>query len=141
MEELSMFLNYLNRNCREAVMDLAIYMSLANDVICKSEETMMNQYYQELGIPFRGYEPKDSFENVIKALTEGTTTEEKRMILFEIIAIAFADGSCDEKEEKMLRRICTKWQISEALLSQIKIDIEDLRKVYKAIAVTIGKGK
>lgn len=134
-----MLLNVLNQNCREDVMDLAIYVSLANDVLEDTEEESLNQYYQELGIEPRGVQTRRGLDDCIENIVKNTTVRERRMILFEMIALAYVDSVCDEKEQELLNKICDCFEINESMMEELVGCVGKLRSVYLDMVQVIGK--
>lgn len=134
-----MFLNYINYECREDVMDLAIYVALANKVIEKSEEESLNQYFHELGLEKRELAPKNSLEETIKKITLNTNFKEKKMIMFELVALAYVDGECDDKEEKLLSEIIKSFGIKNEDIDSMNLLIIKLRNIYNEIGELLGK--
>ena len=135
-----MFLNLLNEKCREDVMDLAIYVAMANDVIVASEGACLEQYYKELCIEKRKTNTtKCSFEECIDNLYKTTSCKERKMIMLEMIALAYVDNICDEKEINLLNKICDKFEISKPDMKELIKCIEKIRKIYIEISEVIGK--
>lgn len=134
-----MLLNVLNQNCREDVMDLAIYVAMANDVLEATEEESLNQYYQELGIEPRGTKTRCEFDECIENIVKSTSVRERKMIMLEMVALAYVDNVCDEKEQELLDKICNRFEISESMMEELVGCVTKLRNVYLEIANAIGK--
>ncbi len=60
------------------------------------------------------------------------------MILFEMTAIAYADGTFNTEEEKLMNSICDKWQLDISILPKMGEQIDKLRVLYSAIGEVIG---
>ena len=136
-----MLLMYLNKDCKDKVMDLAIYIALANDALDKSEADSLNQYYQELGIANRGTNTNLSFDECVEYLSKNTSFMEKKIIIFEIIALAYVDGVCDEKEENLLGEIYSKFEIDQEVVNELHLLIIKLRGIYGEIAEFIERNE
>ncbi|MCI7130979.1 MAG: TerB family tellurite resistance protein [Lachnospiraceae bacterium] len=134
-----MLLNVLNQNCREDVMDLAIYVAMANDVLEATEEESLNQYYQELGIEPRGTQTRCELDACIENIVKSTSLRERKMIMLEMVALAYVDNVCDEKEQELLDKICNRFEISESMMEELVGCVAKLRNVYLEIANVIGK--
>lgn len=134
-----MLLGYLNDNCKEDVMDLAIYVALANAVLEKNEEESLEQYFRELGIEKREISARNSLEKTIKNVCECTSLIERKMIVFELTAMACVDGVCDDMEQRLLEQICEAFEIHISEIESMKLMVSKLYKIYIEIAELIGK--
>lgn len=134
-----MFLNYINDDCKEDVLDMAIYIAFANAVLDENEEEALEQYFVELGIKKRKLTPRYSMTDNIRNVCRCTTLRERKMIAFELTALACVDGVCDDEEQKLLIEIFTAFQIQIAEIETMKSMILRLRKLYCEIAEVIGR--
>lgn len=133
-----MFLVLLNEKCKESVMDLAIHMAYANKSLEDTEKQCLNQYFYELGIDCWGYGTKYSVDDDIKSVCENTSMIEKKMILFELLAIANSDDIYEESEENLIIKICNAFHININIINEMNQKIFELRSLYKDITNVIG---
>lgn len=133
-----MFLNYLNDEAKELFMDLALNVAAINQEITEEEKRTLDLYYQELGIEHRGYKARLNEQDAIQELSKDTDKIEKKIIVFECTAIAYADGVVDMIENKYLKDICDAFCMNPETLEDMKNLIIELVDVHNRIYDIVG---
>jgi Tellurite resistance protein TerB. len=105
-----MFLNELNKKESIAFVNLVEALAQIDDVFAQSEKEMINEYIEDLSLTNETIE-KLTFESSVKELSS-STDRVRNIIYFELIGLALADGSYDEKEVKFLNDLAVQFNIS-----------------------------
>ncbi|CAB1246806.1 hypothetical protein ACFHWD_12700 [Clostridium sp. MT-14] len=107
-----MFINEFNK--RESIIFINLVQALANadEVFAHSEQILIDDYIKELSLNNETIE-KLTYESAIEELAS-STDRIKNILYFELLGLALADGSYDEKEIKFLDNIAYKLNIDNA---------------------------
>jgi tellurite resistance protein len=105
-----MFLNELNKKESIAFVNLVETLAKIDDVFAQSEKELINEYIEELSLTNETIEEL-AFESSVKELSS-STDRVRNIIYFELIGLALADGSYDEKEVKFLNDLAVQFNIS-----------------------------
>jgi tellurite resistance protein len=107
-----MFINEFNK--RESIIFINLVQALANadEVFANSEQILIDDYIKELSLNNETIE-KLTYESAIEELSS-STDRIKNILYFELLGLALADGSYDEKEIKLLDNIAYKLNIDNA---------------------------
>lgn len=105
-----MFLNELNKNESIAFINLVEILAKIDDVFAQSEKELIDEYTEELSLNNETIE-KLTFESAVKKLSS-STDRIRNIIYFELIGLALADGSYDEKEVEFLNDLASQFNIS-----------------------------
>jgi hypothetical protein len=105
-----MFLKELNK--KESIVFINLVQLLANtdDVFAKDEKNLIDDYIKELSLTDEAIENL-SLEASTKEL-KTSTDRIKNIIYFELIGLALADGSFDDKELEFLNSLAFEFNIS-----------------------------
>lgn len=134
-----MFLNKLTSEQKELFLDLCIFLSNADGNFSDAEKLSIEQYCNEMNISDVRYETSNKFEDIVDLLCEKTSAIEKKIIVFEILALALADSEYSESEKKMVNTITSKFDISDTLREEMVTIIQKLTAIYVDVnAIVLG---
>ena len=112
-----MYLNKLNDNEKKAFMAFARLVQGADGNFSEDEEIMIKGYYHEMNL-FGEREEKFSIEELID-IFNGSTIENKKIIIFEAIGLAYADGEYDESEKNTIQRVANGIGITDEIMNKL----------------------
>lgn len=112
-----MYLNKLNDNEKKAFMAFARLVQGADRKFSEDEEIMIKGYYHEMNL-FGEREEKFSIEELID-IFNGSTIENKKIIIFEAIGLAYADGEYDESEKNTIQRVANGIGITDEIMNKL----------------------
>ncbi len=112
-----MYLNKLNDKEKIAFMAFARLVQSADRNVSEDEEIMIKGYYHEMNL-FGEREEKYSVEELID-IFNGSTIENKKIIIFEAIGLAYADGVYDESEKNLIGKIANGIGITNDVMSKL----------------------
>jgi len=117
-----MFLNGLSYQEKKMFLDLSIHIAKANDVLSGEEKALISAYCSEMQMPAIELYDTEAIETVIAyfAMAEESV---KKIVILEILGLAYVDGAYDETEEKLVKRVA----------EEIGIDDKTYKKLHKAI--------
>ena len=129
-----MYLAMLSGEEKELFLGLAYALASSDGNYSDEEKAMMNGYCQEMQITFVKEEMVKPTEYLLKRFNEISNHKTKKIIVFEAIGLAMADGSYDDSERELIARIEENFQLetgfaekcesilSEYILFQAKIN-------------------
>lgn len=128
-----MFLNELNK--REAIDFINIVETLAkiDDTFAQSEKELISEYIEELSLTNETIENLD-FESSVKELVS-STDRIRNIIYFELVGLALADGSYDEKEVEFLNNLAAQFNISTKKQKEFIDYFKIVKEVYESTFV------
>ena len=98
-----MFLNRLELIEKEAFVSLAVKAAEANGHVADEEYQMIEEYCKEMGIAFFDAKNVKSIEEVI-SIYSGSSEQNKKIAVLEIIGLMFADGGYDDEEKAFVNK-------------------------------------
>lgn len=128
-----MFLNELNK--KEAIDFINIVETLAkiDDTFAQSEKELISEYIEELSLTNETIENLD-FESSVKELVS-STDRIRNIIYFELVGLALADGSYDEKEVEFLNNLAAQFNISTKKQKEFIDYFKIVKEVYESTFV------
>lgn len=128
-----MFLNELNK--KEAIDFINIVETLAkiDDTFAQSEKELLSEYIEELSLTNETIENLD-FESSVKELVS-STDRIRNIIYFELVGLALADGSYDEKEVEFLNNLAAQFNISTKKQKEFIDYFKIVKEVYESTFV------
>ncbi|KZL91082.1 TerB family tellurite resistance protein [Clostridium magnum] len=128
-----MFLNELNK--KEAIDFIKIVETLAkiDDTFAQSEKELLSEYIEELSLTNETIESLD-FEASVKELVS-STDRIRNIIYFELVGLALADGSYDEKEVEFLNNLAVQFDISTKKQKEFIDYFKIVKEVYESTFV------
>ena len=112
-----MFLHLLKDNEKEAFIDLCRLAAACNGSVSEEEEITIEQYCAEMGISFP-MSHAQTLEGVLSCFTD-SDIRSRKIVVFEIIGLIFADGDFDEKESQFIEKISGALGISIHQVSEM----------------------
>jgi len=107
-----MFLNRLELIEKEAFVSLAVKASEANGHVADEEYQMIEEYCKEMGIAFFDAKNVKSIEEVI-SIYSGSSEQNKKIAVLEIIGLMFADGGYDDEEKAFVNKFAEGIGVSQ----------------------------
>ncbi|SHI67169.1 hypothetical protein SAMN02745163_00611 [Clostridium cavendishii DSM 21758] len=107
-----MFLNELNRDESLAFINLVTELALANDVLEKEQEELMESFCDEMGLGTEDIKEMN-YETALEIIKKSS----KRIInimYFEMIRVGLVDGECEFEEIEFLEKVEDELNISRA---------------------------
>ena len=117
-----MFLNQLSYPEKKMFLDLSVHIAKANGVLAAEEKALISQYCNEMQLPAIELYETEPMETVTDYFSLADI-KVKKIVLLEILGLAYVDGAYDEAEEKLVK------QFSQ----DIGIGSEDYEKLQAAI--------
>ena len=127
-----MFLRELNDEQKKLFLGLAYEAAKANDILEDTEKQLIKGFSEELGIGQEDCCDK-GFEYICNRLNEISTRQELIKITFEILGVMMGDTCYDSKEKEFMASMTKKFSISEELLNEMEIRINEYTIVYERI--------
>ena len=129
-----MYLSMLDNEKRHLFLNLEIYMSQIDGDFSEEEKTIINAHCIEMHIDNNNYEPDIPRDEVLKALRETLTSQEKKIVFLELAATILADNVYHEAEKKLVENLAELLDISEADINCAFSIIKDMKNVYERCA-------
>ncbi len=107
-----MFLNRLELIEKEAFVSLAVKAAEANGHVADEEYQMIEEYCKEMGIAFFDAKNVKSIEEVI-SIYSGSSEQNKKIAVLEIIGLMFADGGYDDEEKAFVNKFAEGIGVSQ----------------------------
>ena len=107
-----MFLNRLELIEKEAFVSLAVKEAEANGHVADEEYQMIEEYCKEMGIAFFDAKNVKSIEEVI-SIYSGSSEQNKKIAVLEIIGLMFADGGYDDEEKAFVNKFAEGIGVSQ----------------------------
>jgi len=123
-----MFLNAINKEYRESVLDLALLIAHSDNDYCEAEKDVIAAYRKEMEI---SYEPRlRELNDILNSLTTMTISDKKK-ILFEMVCLVIADSNFSDEEEAILKKTARSFGIEESFISASIEIYDDLNMLYQ----------
>lgn len=120
-----MFLNVLKDQNKELFLELCLHLSNSDGVFSDSEKEVLKAYCKEMEITEKTDLSMRPLENVVSILNNNANLVEKKIVIMELLALAYVDGIYDENEKEEMNIIISGLEFSE---NQVKEIIELLNK-------------
>lgn len=109
-----MYLALLNENQKHLFLEAANYLSLLDGEKSFDEQKMIEAYCYEMGMDLNFEVGKiTSSDEIVNSLVESCGEKEKKIIIFELIGLAVADGCYDKEEKTWISEVRRKFGMSE----------------------------
>ena len=130
-----MYLNRLSYDKRKAFLSIAVSLVNSDGDFSEDEQTTLREYCGELLIPF-----EDVFTTSGKSLdvpadflNNTCSEEEKKIVVFELVGLAFADGEYRFKERTIIEIIAHKFCLSDDFLAYCEEFVVKLGELQREI--------
>ena len=97
-----MYLALLNESEKTIFLGMAYNMATVDGDYSDSEKAMINGYCQELQCQFDEKTMVKPMESLIQTIKIDSSERAKKIIIFELIGLAMADGKYDSDERKLI---------------------------------------
>ena len=133
-----MFLNQLSYQEKRMFLDLSIHIAKANDVLDAAEKALISQYCNEMELPPIELYETEPLETVIDyfALAD---LKIRKIVILESLGLAYVDGTYDEKEESLVKKVAEEIGISLEVFEQLHIAIKDYYCMCSKLAAIIAE--
>ncbi|MCR5543551.1 MAG: hypothetical protein K6F55_05325 [Eubacterium sp.] len=133
-----MFLRELNNTQKNGFWKLANKLVFIDGKIEKSEKRMLEEYNFELGLA--ELEIKDYPDDVEKILSDMELDKRlKKIVMFELIGLAFSDDYYDQSEKELLIDIQNKIGLSETDVTELGKFVNEVLALYSKIGDFINE--
>lgn len=131
-----MFLNKLNKNEKELFLSLAIYAAEANGVVEEQEKAMIKAYSKEMDLVSFDMNSVRPFDEITSVFRD-SLSENKKIVVLEIIGLMNADGSYDESEKNFVCKLASSIGVSVDSVNKLSALTDRYRELVEEIAVEI----
>lgn len=128
-----MFLNLLNSKEKENFLKLAVAEIKADGVIEETEMQTLSTYANEMQIPVCNTDDPVDVDAVVSEFSLNSTAQVKRIVLVELLALAFADGDYSSEEKGLVQQIASAFNFNDDFID----NVVDLEKSYIAACVSL----
>ena len=136
-----MFLNSLNPTEKDNFMKLAMAMIKADGIVEDSEKQIMSAYANEMQIAVRDFDEHDEIDRAIEEFAMNSTTQTKRIVFLELLALAFADRNYAAEEKTLVQQLADAFEFDKAFIEQA-INLEDTYvAAYMSLVNLVEKGE
>jgi uncharacterized tellurite resistance protein B-like protein len=123
-----MFLNAIDKKCRESVLDLALLIAHSDNDYCEAEKEVIKAYKKEMEV---SYEPRlRGLDDILNSFTTMSISDKKK-ILFEMACLVIADSNFSDEEEAILKKTAQSFGIEESFISASIEIYDDLNMLYQ----------
>ncbi len=129
-----MFLNRLSEKEKNAFLSLSIHVSNANGKFHDAEKDMIQEYCREMGIPFFDAGSPQAMDEIIAVFKEADA-HIKKIVLLEILGLAYADGNYDQSEKTFVLDCAEKIGLTDSDIEKTTAVIRE----YLAVIQKIGE--
>lgn len=120
-----MYLAILNREEKELFLNLAYELASIDGDYSDEENAMINGYCHEMQIVFEKEKMVKSIEKLLTRISEISDERAKKIIVFEIIGLAMADGKFDEDERKLVTRMEVEFKLGAEYAMKCEAILEE----------------
>ena len=132
-----MFLTELTKSQKDSFLSLSHAIISADGVRSSDELTMMAQYRQEMGLAVAYELPLKPFDSAV-ATFEAADLSVKRKVIFELVALAYADHNYANEESRLLNEVCEDFGVDGSFLNQCGNCICRLVQLYNEIGQLVN---
>ena len=130
-----MYLALLNKNEKETFLGMAFNLATADGNYSEEERAIINGYCQEMQCVF--YEEKlvKPMDVLIQDIKLNSDNRIGKILVFELIGLAIADGNYDEDERNLINNIMVEFNIG----AEFAKNCENLLKKYIAFQTKLNQ--
>lgn len=129
-----MFLRPLNNEQKELFLNLALAAASANDVLEKSEKTLLAAYADEMDIDVNKASQM-SVEEICNKLKTISNSKELNQISFEIIGMMLSDNEYDDDEKEFVSKMAEIFEIPMSRINEMYKLVNAYSELIKKINV------
>ncbi len=108
-----MYLTLLDEKEKESFLGLAYNLAAADGNYSDEEKAMIRSYCQEMQFEFDDTKMVKETSELLNAINSGSNTKIKKIIIFELIGLAMADGGYDKDEKELINLAEKQFGIEE----------------------------
>lgn len=132
-----MLLKEFNDNQKINFWKLANILVKADGKMEDSEKNMLDEYKDELGIgEYEYYEGTESLESIINDMNLDIRL--KKILMFELLGLAFADDYFDQEEKELLVKIQALIELNDETVKKLGKMVNELFDLYSRIGDEIN---
>lgn len=129
-----MFLSHLSNSSKELFLKLCINAAKANNVVEEQEQAIIKAYCHEMNVPYLNNFETVPFDALLSQIKELPTVE-KKIIIFEILALMKADNVYDSDEIQFINKLANACGFSEKSIEKYM----DLLNTYTSLCKILYK--
>ena len=133
-EVLLMFLRPLNNEQKELFLNLALAAASANDVLEKSEKTLLAAYADEMDVDVNKVSQM-SVEEICNKLKTISNSKELNQISIEIIGMMLSDNEYDDDEKEFVSKMAEIFEIPMSRINEMYKLVNAYSELIKKINV------
>lgn len=130
----------MNENEKKSYIKALMYIALADDTVEEDERIFIQQIGQIYNLPNADLvelensilQRAESLEDILSGITE---RKHKLLLLFDLMALCFADNHYSETERKGMDNICSIMEIEKSKLDEI----ENILREHLALQVRVNQ--
>lgn len=107
-----MYLSLLNDEQKNLFCNMAYSIVMSDGVFRDEEKDLLESYRGELGYYIDLDEVMDDFDETLEKIFAVTSIKERRIIVFECIALAIIDSDYASQERNLIERMITRFGIT-----------------------------
>lgn len=115
-----MFLKKLNDKEQKSFLDLAYYTMIADKCIAASESMVFKNFQEEVGLDTKQYPTSrtKTLDSILAGFNNSSETV-KKIVLFELWRMIFADNHYHENQKKVIETLANAWKMNQDKLDEI----------------------
>lgn len=129
-----MFLRPLNNEQKELFLNLALAAASANDVLEKSEKTLLAVYADEMDVDVNKASQM-SVEEICNKLKTISNSKELNQISFEIVGMMLSDNEYDDDEKEFVSKMAEIFEIPMSRINEMYKLVNAYSELIKEINV------
>ncbi len=129
-----MFLRPLNNEQKELFLNLALAAASANDVLEKSEKTLLAAYADEMDVDVNKVSQM-SVEEICNKLKTISNSKELNQISIEIIGMMLSDNEYDDDEKEFVSKMAEIFEIPMSRINEMYKLVNAYSELIKKINV------
>lgn len=97
-----MYLAVLKNEEKELFLNMVYRIAVSDDDFSENEQNMIAGYCQEMQTSFNAGRMTKSIDEIISQINQISSVQTKRIIVFEAVGLAMADGNYDDNERRII---------------------------------------
>ena len=128
-----MLLGKLSTENKKLFFDLELALANIDGAFDPREEQLIRSHCAEMGIEYAPASGGTDLNELVQRIRNGMTAMEKKIIFIELVAVALADGTYEEEEQKFVKELQDLFGIPESVAAQATELIRGLITQSRAI--------
>lgn len=120
-----MYLALLSREEKELFLGLAHHLAVSDGHYGEEEKAMMAGYCQEMQIAFEAEGAAEPVEALLKRFCEMSDQKARKIVVFETVGLALADGTYDGNERKLIAKMEDELQLESGFAGKCAAILEE----------------